>query len=164
MRPALLVVAACSGAPPQPLSNAQPAREPLEIKLTHTACFGDCPAYTLAIHADGRVDWNGEQNVAVIGPAHATIAPDQLAQISAELDRVHFFTLDNAGRPPSHCKVPGPCVVIVACTDTPHTLIEVTRGAQHHAIDNAHCSELPVDHLEVVIAHAVNTARWIGPR
>lgn len=167
MRRALLVVAACSASPREtPLSNSQPVAErpPLEIKMTRTMCFGQCPAYTVAIHADGRVDWQGDQYVSLKGAAHSTIPGDQLAAISAELDRIAFFSLDAHGNPPSKGCSPGHTCVIVSCTDTSHTTIEVSRGTQHHTIDNAHCTDLPVDHLEIVIDKAANTERWIGTR
>jgi hypothetical protein len=162
---ALLLLAACSAPHDRaPLSNQHPIadRPALEIAMTRTMCFGSCPAYTVKIHADGRVDWQGDSYVHVKGPAHATLSADQLATISAEIDRVNFFGTDGEGRPASaQCKGNRHCV-IVSCTDTSHTTIAITRGTQHHEIDNSHCYDQPVDHLEIVIDKAANTERWIG--
>src|SRR5262249_43368704 len=122
------------------------------------------PAYTIEIHADGRVDWKGEEYVSVKGAAHATISGDQLAAISAEIDKVAFFTLDAEGNPPADaCKSGHPCVRTI-CTDTSHTSIEVTRGKRHHAVDDPHCTGLAVESLEVLIDKVTNTERWIGTR
>ena len=160
----MFALAACSASPRDPISNSQPTadRLPIEIKMTRTMCFGTCPAYTVVIHGDGRIDWQGEEYVSVKGVAHAMISGDQLAAISAELDKVAFFTLAEDGSPPSDACKHGHACVKVICTDTSHTRLDVTRGKQHHAIDDAHCTGLAVEAVEVLIDKLTNTERWIG--
>jgi hypothetical protein len=43
-------------------------------------------------------------------------------------------------------------------------VITVQRGANKHAIDNAHCDATPLDALEELIDSVANTKQWIGTR
>ena len=37
----------------------------LTIRLERSQCYGSCPAYAVAIHGDGRVEYVGNKNVKV---------------------------------------------------------------------------------------------------
>ena len=45
------------------------------LQLVRTPCRGDCPAYTVRLHADGRVDFDGWRNVCNGQPAPPAIDP-----------------------------------------------------------------------------------------
>src|SRR5215471_1107147 len=39
----------------------------LTIRLERIGCFGTCPAYTVAIHGDGRIEYDGKSHVKQVG-------------------------------------------------------------------------------------------------
>ena len=47
------------------------------VELRRSSCYGTCPDYTLRIHADGKVRWEGRRFVQSIGENTATIAPEK---------------------------------------------------------------------------------------
>jgi hypothetical protein len=56
------------------------------ITLERTACLGSCPTYRVVIHHDGRVEWFGEQFVAVEGAARRCVRPDEVAALWRKID------------------------------------------------------------------------------
>jgi hypothetical protein len=43
------------------------------IAIERTSCFGRCPVYTVTLHADGTVSWQGKEYVTQTGPATAQV-------------------------------------------------------------------------------------------
>ena len=43
------------------------------IAIERTSCFGNCPVYTVTLHADGTVSWQGKEHVTQKGPATAQV-------------------------------------------------------------------------------------------
>ena len=60
------------------------SRRSFRVKLERTECMGDCPTYSLVIHADGRVDWTGHANVLAFGQRRGRVTPEEIL----ELDRL----------------------------------------------------------------------------
>lgn len=54
-------------------TGAPPAGE--EIRLSHGACFGFCPVYTVAVTPSGNVTFNGERHTAELGERARTVGP-----------------------------------------------------------------------------------------
>lgn len=175
---ALACVTACwTGPEVAPPRGAEPGRPPpldLSVSLERTACFGRCPVYTVTIAGDGAVSWHGIANVRDLGAARASIARAKLDRLVAVIDAVHFFELDAGGRPPptetKHCTNVGGAVEceitfsasVGSCSDTSHAIVTIRQGARTHRVDDAHCNELPIAKLEVLVDQLAGTARWIG--
>jgi hypothetical protein len=54
--------------------HAPPPPSTARLVLERTECYGFCPAYTVEVHPDGSVAYEGKAFVRVHGVAHATIA------------------------------------------------------------------------------------------
>jgi hypothetical protein len=156
-------------ATPQQATSREPLR--LRVKLERTACLGACPAYTVTLSGNGRVDWVGHGNVAALGRRQGRVSHRELEELSRRLDRVRFFERNEYGELPAkpECTTVGnttSCAFsasVSICTDTSHSIITVNRGRRLHTIDNDHCSDRSdLDAVEDFIDRIANTQAWIG--
>ena len=144
------------------------APQGLELRFSRTTCLGTCPAYTVTVHRDGTVDWEGEDEVRVKGKAHGRLERGKLDQIAVGLETIHFFQRESDGRmPPPPCDTKGGTVIclrsITVCSDTSHFELRVTRDGKTHEIDDAHCYEEPeLRQFEKLLDEIVGTSVWIG--
>jgi len=125
------------------------------ITLERTACFGTCPIYTVTLHGDGRVDWNGEKFVAKIGPASKRIDADAVAALLQEIERAGFWQWPDRWE----------CAAIA--TDSPSAYITVKTATRTRRIEHYHgntCVPEAVSELEQRIDDVAGTAEWVGPR
>src|SRR5688500_4383846 len=100
----LLGLAGCwtGASPPPPMtpSNATPAAEPramrFRVTLERTPCLGMCPTYRVTIHGNGKVSWEGIENVVAMGRLDGPrqVSRDELAQLSYLIDEAKFFERD----------------------------------------------------------------------
>jgi hypothetical protein len=65
--------------------------------MHRSACYGSCPVYTISVHDDGTLDWNGEAHVKIVGPAHGTLTAAQVDELrkafaDARFDGLSDFT------------------------------------------------------------------------
>jgi hypothetical protein len=167
MRVVLLVcLAACwtgpvaADEPAHPAAATTTASKPLalEVTLERSPCMGMCPTYTVTIHGDGLVTWNGIANVEATGQRTGHVTRKQLGELDRTLAAIRFFDLDNQGNLPSPRTFK-----FSMCTDTSHAIVTVKRGAKLHRVDDPQCGdELPVEQLELLIDRLANTRRWIG--
>ncbi len=136
-----------------------------------TSCLGTCPAYSVTVHRDGAVDWDGRAEVLVTGKAHKLLERGKLEQIAVALEAIHFFQRERDGRmPPPPCDTKGGTVICVrgfsVCSDTSHFALRVTRDGKTHEIDDAHCYKgADADELarfEKLLDEIVGTSVWIG--
>jgi len=68
----LLAVIATASVKSQDLNLSQLTESELDtlvIQFERSSCYGNCPAYRLTIHGDGRIEYNGIRFVKQIGPA-----------------------------------------------------------------------------------------------
>ncbi len=65
------------------------------ITLERTVCFGFCPEYRLALHGDGRVEYEGIRNVATLGRRTAAINGKEVRILAASLVDSGYFDLNN---------------------------------------------------------------------
>ena len=69
--------------------------ESVTVQMWRGVCFGTCPSYSIALHGSGLVEYHGNQLVRVDGQQTANINSEQLMQVLRDLDRLHFFTLED---------------------------------------------------------------------
>jgi hypothetical protein len=149
---------------PAPVVAAAPLR--LRVTLERTYCMGACPVYSVTVHGDGRLEYNGVDNVAVTGPKQSHVSRAEVERLSRLVDRAQFFERNETGELPT----PAPCTTVNGmttcsysahyCSDTSHAKLTVTKRGRTHMIDNDHCDEKPaIDDLEAEIAELVRM--WI---
>lgn len=97
--PALLALAmgACGRQAPVPPAQSQPSVEVAEgfdtVRLARTACYGECPVYTVEIRRDGKGSYVGEEWVKRKGEQAIQLAPADVALLSTVLARSGFWRL-----------------------------------------------------------------------
>lgn len=105
---ALLFLLACSLALPACAQRKLPRRAkstpaatkpakatPAEPVLVYqrTPCNGRCPVYTATIFADGRVEYDGQRYVALLGKHTLSLPPATVTAMLAEARRIKFDQL-----------------------------------------------------------------------
>ena len=154
-------------------ADKPPVREPLRmrVKLERTECFGTCPAYTVTLHGDGRVDWLGHSNVEALGRRQGRVTRHELEKLAVMLDRARFFERNEYGELPvkHECVTVGSSTTctfsanVSICSHSTRAVISVQIGHRSHKIDNDHCSERPeLEAIEEFIDRIANTDAWVG--
>jgi hypothetical protein len=104
---ALLPAACAQKATPQKVTTKKPrkkaaakAAQPQAPRATadltpvlvfeRTPCFGNCPAYSMRVFADGRVAYEGRGDVPTMGAKELKLAPAALADMLRRAQEAHF--------------------------------------------------------------------------
>ena len=97
-RPAALAVLAlavlvggCSPSPP-----GFPRGRLNHVWMSRERCYGSCPVYMVQILRDGRVIYEGQDNVVVIGRHEGRASPEQMATLLAAVKAADFYRLEDA--------------------------------------------------------------------
>jgi hypothetical protein len=70
-----------------------PKSEEPVLVYQRTPCYGRCPAYTATIFADGRVEYDGQRFVPLLGKHILSLPPATVAAMLAEAKRINFESL-----------------------------------------------------------------------
>jgi len=81
-RKANAATAATKATPPEPVLIYQ-----------RTPCNGRCPVYTATVFADGRVEYDGQRHVPLLGKHTLGLPPATVAALLAEARRINFDKL-----------------------------------------------------------------------
>jgi hypothetical protein len=182
MRVLLLVaLAGCwTSSTPEPAapSNTTSAEAPAEMRpmrfrvtLERTACLGRCPIYKVTIHGNGKVDWEGVENVAAVGrmDGKSVVPRKELEKLARQIDNAKFFERNEYGELATGplCTTTGNTTTCSYsahfCSDTTHAKITVTRNGRTHVVDNDHCDEKPgIDEIEEAVDRLAGTAELVG--
>lgn len=158
-------------AAPPPNAEAPAPKLPLRLRATleRTYCLGACPVFVVTIHGDGRVVWNGIDNVAVTGPMERRASRSELERLSRLVDKAQFFDRDGKGElqtGPVCSTVNGVVTCSYSmhiCTDTSHAKLTIMKNGRMHTVVNDHCDDKPgIDEIEEEIDALVGS--WIGTR
>lgn len=81
-------------------AKEQTPAEPTDMKdvvisLEMTACFGSCPDFSLSIHGNGTVDFEGRGNVKTIGKKSVQIPTEMVKDLVHQFYANQFFSLYN---------------------------------------------------------------------
>jgi hypothetical protein len=135
------------------------------ITLERTACFGPCPIYKLSIWADGRVQYEGNNNVKIKGVEKTHISSEEIAKITEAFNSINFFALRD-----QYQSVEDGCKTVA--TDSPSVIIGIKIGDQQKTVNHYHGCLADVDpyriypnnlvEFENKIDEIVGTPRWIG--
>lgn len=131
------------------------------LALSRSWCFGTCPVYSLDIHPDGTVRYEGEHFVATCGPAAGMISPATLHELLAELERIGFLEMRaEASARQQRCLV-----------DNSSYTIEIQSPALRKRIESSEACRIgvPLEQLRRLsdfalrVDDVVGTKRWISP-
>ena len=128
----------------------------MTVRLERLGCYGDCPAYTLTIHGDGRVEFNGKSHVAQLGAHESRVDADVIKALAGEFAKAKFLGLpeEYSGQNCSRY-----------CTDMPTVITELSVKEVTHRVKHYYgCGGVPkaLFELESGIDKLANTRRWTG--
>ena len=63
---------------------------PVLASMTRGDCYGSCPVYSVVVHEDGIVDYDGQQYVKTEGKHHYRIGMDRVRALEAAFDAAGF--------------------------------------------------------------------------
>jgi hypothetical protein len=159
--PSLIVIKMASGSQsgPTPDLNALSDTDlkSVTISLERTQCYGSCPAYTLTIHGDGRVEYGGQDHVKVKGARTGRVEPGAIKTLMSEFARAKFLSLpgDYEGKKCT-CRT---------CTDMASAITVLTVGGVTHRVKHYYgCACWPKElfELESSIDKAAHSEQWTG--
>jgi len=138
--------------------TSQPADVPSDalISLQRTSCFGPCPVYTVKIEARGRVTYEGEKFVRVVGRQTARIDIAAVAKLLAHAERIHFFDMRNAYR-----AIENPDGSTTMVTDLPTKIVTVTANRRTKRVEDYIGAPDALAEFEAAIDEAAGTQRWV---
>lgn len=126
--------------------------EKAKITLERTACFGRCPVYSVTLYEDGRVVYDGKNDVEVTGRQEINIGAEAFAELMQVIEDAGYFEWDDE-------------YLRMTVTDHPYVMTSVTRGGetkaiQHYTGDGS--APLELSFVENWIDWAAGTQAWTG--
>jgi hypothetical protein len=121
------------------------------ITLERTACYGFCPIYSLTIHGDGTVLYEGEDYVETVGKAETVISTKKVKQLISEFDKIDYDSLKDS-------------YTERTITDAPSVITSITRNGKTKTIEHYHGDfDAPekLTELEDKIDEIVNSDQWV---
>jgi hypothetical protein len=129
----------------------------MTIQLERTACLGSCPAYSVIIHGDGRVEYNGTRNVKETGTREGRIETDKVRALASEFAKIKFWGI---AEDYSQTKCRGR-----RCTDMATAVTEISiKGVSHHVSHYHGCGSAPKSlfELESAVDESADSEKWTG--
>jgi len=122
----------------------------VKFRLQRTGCYGSCPAYTVEVHGDGTVIYDGESFVAFTGHHLGTVPRDNVLELLDLFKAADFFSLDDEYRR--------------LVTDNPTYITSIEIGASRKQVIDYVGVEvgmpLSVSRLEDELDRLSGSARW----
>ncbi len=134
------------------LISAQETDSDVVFRLEREACFGTCPAYSVQIHADGTVIYDGLQHVDEEGERVSEIDPETVAYMLERFEALGYFEWDET-------------YTDISSDNMPYVTTSVTKEGETHTIQRyTGDASAPVvlPYLENWIDFAAGTAGWTG--
>ncbi len=72
-----------------------PVKADTLVYMERTACFGDCPIYSVLVLSDGKTTYHGKRFVEKTGTYTLQLTSDDRQQIIRTADEIHIFNLNN---------------------------------------------------------------------
>src|SRR5215467_4275748 len=97
------------------------------LRMERKGCLGSCPAYTVVVHGDGRVEYEGREHVKVKGSRQGKTDRETVKWLVGVLAERNFMTIgDDYSANDCHCRR--------FCTDMPSAVTEVSVGSNSHRV------------------------------
>jgi hypothetical protein len=128
----------------------------IAVRLERSGCYGNCPAYKLTIHGDGRVEYEGADNVKVKGKKDAVIDLADVKRIVSEFDKAAYFSIEQFTEEKCSCTL---------CTDMPTATTEIQVKGTSHRVEyyfGCGCAPKALWALEEAIDKIARTEQWTG--
>lgn len=121
------------------------------ISLDRTFCEGTCPAYSVEVHGDGQVIYDGRGHVAVQGPASGQVDQTQIQDIVNALNEIDFFGLPHFEEQ------------TISSQATATITVEI-NGQSHQVRHYLGDEQAPqaLDELAELIDQITNVSQWTG--
>jgi hypothetical protein len=121
----------------------------LVVELERAMCPGACPDYSIFIHGDGKVVYEGRHYVAVKGRSKSRVSKAQVKQLIGEFDRIGFFSLKDRYDP--------------IASGGAITKTSILLNGKKKEVANCHPSNAPEDlyQLEKMIDEITRSNRWV---
>jgi len=132
-------------------TNISPNYDELIITLERTACFGTCPIYTLTIHGDGTVVYEGKDFVKIRGIEESIISQEKIEKLILEFDRADYFSLNDN-------------YVEHTITDAQSVITSITIDGKVKIIEHYHgdlSAPETLSNLEDKIDEIANSNQWV---
>ena len=152
-----LTLAQVGDQPPDLSSLSDADLKTITIQLERSRCFGICPAYTVTIHGDGRVEYNGKSYVKQTGTREGRIGADKIRDLLSDFRKTKFWGITEDY---SEEKCKGRF-----CTDMATAVTELTIKGQTHRVKHYYgCGGAPKSlfDLESAIDKTANSEQWTG--
>jgi hypothetical protein len=124
----------------------------LRITLSRSACYGKCPAYTIEIHGDGTVLYEGEADVAHKGTHTTKISHLSFVELVDFFRKANYFSLRDR--------------YVSSITDNPVYETSISfDGVSKSVLDYVGQSDgMPatVFDVEAAIDRLSETSKWVG--
>jgi hypothetical protein len=126
--------------------------EDLVIRLERMLCPGACPDYSLAIHGDGKVVYEGRHYVAVKGRRQGRISTGKVGELIKEFYRIGYFSLKDQ--------------YDAVVNDGAVTKTSIIADGKSKQVINCHPSQAPQDlyNLEKKIDEIGRSEKWVRNR
>jgi hypothetical protein len=123
------------------------------VELSRGPCYGTCPAYTIAVHGNGSVEYVGKM-FARRGRQTGTVGSEEIERILQSLEQARFFALDDRA--------------FSWCFDTSSVSVTVSfDGRSKRVVSDAGCTGAPsgvqgrfvraADNIDKI----VDSERWV---
>jgi len=129
----------------------------LIIQLERLGCYGSCPAYSVTIHGDGRVEYDGKGHVKATGAREGRIEIDKIRALASKFAEAKFWEVTD-DHTQEKCKGR-------FCTDMATAITAVTIGGITHRVKHYYgCGNAPrsLFELESSIDKSANSEQWTG--
>lgn len=92
----------------------------LSVSMQRGPCFGACPVYELKLNAAGKVMYNGQNFVRVLGGQEYTLSAEHVQDLVEAIQTAHFFELNDQ--------------YTASVTDMPSVTLSITLDGQTKTI------------------------------
>jgi hypothetical protein len=127
------------------------------ISLERTSCYGTCPSYKVTAYRDGRVQYEGKDEVKIKGKRISAISPTNFAMLAKKVEEIGFFRLNN-----EYSSITNPDGSSTFVTDQPTYITIVTRGTVTKKVENYYGGPKRLYEFEQLIDEITNSAQWTG--
>ncbi|HEY93685.1 MAG TPA: hypothetical protein G4O15_01945 [Dehalococcoidia bacterium] len=121
------------------------------ITLERTACYGFCPIYSLTIHGNGTVIYEGQDFVETTGRVETVISKEKVKQLISEFEKTDYDSLKDS-------------YTERTITDAPSVITSITRNGKTKTIEHYQGdfnAPEKLTELEDKIDEIVNSKQWI---
>jgi hypothetical protein len=135
------------------------------MTLERSACYGTCPDYTVTIHGDGRVVYEGRNFVTTMGIQEGQIDREDVVDLLKAFYDADYFCLADACRDHADIKVQEDGTVtqfMMAVTEQPTQTVTPRIGLYQKRVVDYWKAPTELQELEQRIDDTAGVAKWVG--